>query len=320
MQPSVSVIIPARNADSTLPATLDSVLAQDYSGAVEVIVADGSDSSSSAEMLQRRYPSVRIIPNPERTIPAGLNSALQAAGGDVIVRCDAHATLPPGYIRRAVDTLARTGAANVGGRQCPVGTSTFERAVSMATTSLLGTGAARYRLGGPEGPADTVYLGVWARQTLLNAGGFDPSLRANEDYELNWRLRRRGGIVWFDPTLAVAYRPRSSVRALSRQYFGYGRWKAAMLMARLASPRPRQLAAPLLVLALAASAVLAAAGFFLAAAVAPLVYLSTILGASVWIGARRRDAAAFLLPIVLAAIHLSWGTGFFFPPRITRHR
>ena len=320
LQPSVSVIIPARNADSTLPATLDSVFAQDYSGAVDVIVADGSDSSSSAEMLQRRYPSVRIIPNPERTIPAALNYALQAAAGDVIVRCDAHAALPPGYIRRAVDTLARTGAATVGGRQCPVGTGAFERAVSMATTSLLGTGAARYRLGGPEGPADTVYLGVWTRQTLLDAGGFDQSLRANEDYELNWRLRRRGGVVWFDPNLAVAYRPRSSVQALSRQYFGYGRWKAAMLMARLASPRPRQLAAPLLVLALAASAVLAVAGFLLAAAVAPLVYLSTILGASAWIGVRRRDAAAFLLPIALAAIHLSWGTGFFFPPRITRHR
>ena len=190
----------------------------------------------------------------------------------------------------------------------------------MATTSILGTGAPRYRLGGPEGPADTVYLGVWTRQTLLDAGGFDQSLRANEDYELNWRLRRRGGVVWFDPNLVVAYRPRGSLRALMRQYFGYGRWKAAMLMARLASPRPRQLAAPLLVLALVASAALAVTGFLLAAAAAPLVYLATILGASAWTGARRRDAAAFLFPIALAAIHLSWGTGFFFPPRITRPR
>ena len=318
MSPSVSVVIPARNADSTLPAALDSVFAQDYSGSIEVIVADGSDSSATAEMLQRRYPSVRIIPNPERTIPTALNYALHAASGDIVVRCDAHAALPPGYVRRAVETLARTGAANVGGRQYPVGTTMFERAVAMATTSLLGTGAARYRVGGAEGPTDTVYLGVWPRQSILDAGGFDPSLRANEDYELNWRLRGRGGVVWFDPNLVVAYRPRGSVRALARQYFGYGRWKSAMLMARLASPRIRQLPAPLLVLALAASVALAVAGFLTAAVIAPIVYLSTILCASVWIGVRRRNPAVVLLPLALATIHLSWGIGFFFPPRIKR--
>ena len=318
VSPSVSVIIPARNADSTLPAALDSVLAQDYSGSIEVIVADGSDSSATAEMLQRRYPSVRIIPNPERTIPTALNYALHAASGDIVVRCDAHAALPPGYVRRAVETLARTGAANVGGRQYPVGTTMFERAVAMATTSLLGTGAARYRVGGAEGPTDTVYLGVWPRQSILDAGGFDPSLRANEDYELNWRLRGRGGVVWFDPNLVVAYRPRGSVRALARQYFGYGRWKSAMLMARLASLRIRQLPAPLLVLALVASVALAVSGLLTAAFLAPIVYLSTILCASVWIGVRRRNPAVVLLPLVLATIHLSWGIGFFFPPRIKR--
>ena len=194
----------------------------------------------------------------------------------------------------------------------------FERAVAMATTSLLGTGAALYRVGGAEGPTDTVYLGVWPRQSILDAGGFDPSLRANEDYELNWRLRGRGGVVWFDPNLVVAYRPRGSVRALARQYFGYGRWKSAMLMARLASPRIRQLPAPLLVLALAASVALAVAGFLTAAAIAPIVYLSTILCASVWIGVRRRNPAVVLLPLALATIHLSWGIGFFFPPRIKR--
>ncbi len=136
----------------------------------------------------------------------------------------------------------------------------------------------------------------------------------NQDYELNWRLRQRGETVWFDPGLVVAYRPRGSLQALARQYFGYGRWKSAMMITHPASLRARQLAAPLLVLGLAASAGLGLAGS-LWGAVAPLVYLMTLLLGSAGIGLRRRERAAALLPLVLATIHLSWGAGFFLPPR-----
>ncbi len=311
----VSVIIPTRNDEEALSTALDSVLAQKYSGPIEVIIADGSDTPATEEMLQKRYPAVRVVPNREQSISAGLNLALQEAAGDVIVRCDTRAVLPPDYVKRAVATLARTGAANVGGRQKAAGSTVFERAVAMATTTFLGVGDARHRLGGPEGPIDTVYLGAWYRKTLEAAGGFDSALIRNEDFELNWRLRRRGETVWFDPQLEAVYRPRDNLRALVRQYFDYGRWKSVVLMTYPASLRARQLAAPLLVLGLAASIALGLAGMIWAALAIPLVYLLTItLGAAV-IGIRRRDPAAILIPLVLATIHLSWGIGFFLPPR-----
>lgn len=310
----VSVIIPARNSEDSLAAALDSVLAQDYGGSIEVIVADGSDTPSTAEMLRQRYPAVKVVPNPERITPIGLNCALKASTGEIIVRCDTHAALPPDYVRRAVATLARTGAANVGGRQYTVGTTVFERAVAMATTTFLGAGNVRYRLGGQEGAVDTVYLGAFRREALETAGGFDPTMIRNQDYELNWRLQQRGETVWFDPALVVPYRPRSSLSALARQYFGYGRWKSAMLITHPASLRARQLAPPLLVLGLAASIGLGLAGSLWGAA-APLVYLLTLLLGSAGIGLRRREWAAALLPLVLATIHLSWGIGFFLPPR-----
>ena len=93
----------------------------------------------------------------------------------------------------------------------------------------LGSGGARYRSGGAAGPVDTVFLGVFRRAALTAAGGFDETLARNQDYELNWRLRRRGLTVWFEPGLAAAYTPRGSLRALARQYFDYGRFKRAML-------------------------------------------------------------------------------------------
>ena len=324
LQPPVSVIVPARNAEATLAKALESALAQHYPGAVEVIVADGSDSPATRELVRRRFPGVRLVPNPEGTIPAGLNRALGASTHAIVARCDAHSALPPGYLTRAVATLQRTGAANVGGRMNSVGSTPFERAVALTTATALGAGDARYRVGGPEGPADTVFPGLLRRDALDAAGGWDETLLRNEDYELNWRLRARGETVWFDPALAVDYRPRGTFRALARQYFDYGRWKRATLARHPRSWRARQLAPPLLLATLAASGALAAAAALdalparpvlaAAAAAAPLGYLLALGAGAAAIGVRRRRPEAVLVPAVAATIHLAWAAGFFAGP------
>ena len=313
MLPSVAIIVPARNAEETLPAALDSALSQDYSGPVEVIVADGSDTSAVAELIRKRYPAVRLVANPDRTLPTGVNRALRRTSSEIIVRCDAHTVLPPGYVQRAVETLERTGAANVGGRQRPIGTTPFERAVAVALTSRLGVGDACHRIGGAEGPVDTVYLGTYRRTSLDAVGGYDPNLVRSQDSELNWRLRQCGETVWFDPELVVTYRPRGSLRALAWQYYNNGRWKSVVLRRHPASLRVRQLAAPLLVLSLFIAFVFLVMGVPLAGAI-PVVYVLGLLVGSVAVGVRRRTRSC-ILPLVLATMHLSWGVGFFIPAK-----
>ena len=321
--PPVSIVIPARNDEALLPTALASVLGQDYAGTIEVVVADGSDTAATAAVVAERFPAVRVVPNPERNAAAGLNRAVRAASHAVIVRCDARCELPSGYVRQAVAVLERTGAATVGGRQCPAGRTAFERALALALSTPLGAGDARWRIGGSAGPADTVYLGTFRRAALEAAGGFDASLARNQDYELNWRLRQRGETVWFDPSLAVAYRPRGSLGALARQYYDYGWWKRVMLRRHPAALRWRQLAPPLLVAGLAGSLALAAAGAVVgparpaagaalagAAAVVPLAWLFLLAGGAALVGLRRRNPAAVWMPLALAAMHLSWGTGF----------
>ena len=314
------MVIPAHNAAATLRHAVRSALSQSYPGAIEVIVAETSPESGRGE-LEREFPQVRVVANPAGHTPAGLNRALHAATHDIVARCDAHATLPPDYIATAVETLLRTGAANVGGSQKPVGATAFEEAVAIATTSALGAGDARYRLGGEEGPTDTVYLGVFRRDSLRAVGGFDDRLRRNQDYELNWRLRERGELVWYTPKLSANYRPRGRLGALARQYFEYGFWKRVVLGLHPRSLRLRQLAAPLLLLGLGAAALAALAGLLAqaptakvwlltAAATPPLGYAALLLAGSVVLGARRRSWRAARLPVVLATIHLSWGAGF----------
>ena len=186
-------------------------------------------------------------------------------------------------------------------------------------TTALGAGDSRYKTGGPEGPVDTVYLGVFRRDALEAVGGFDPTLLRNQDYELNWRLRQSGRTVWFDPALWVLYRPRRNLGQLFRQYFDYGRWKAAMLLRHPKSVRPRQLAAPALCAGLALSAATAVGGQPWLGAVPPLAYLLALAIGSAAVGIVRRERAALLLPVALATMHLSWGLGFFLPARRLRY-
>ena len=309
----VSVIVPARDAETTIGACLDSILRQDYAGRIEVIVADGSGSRAMSDIVERSGPRVRLVANRSGTTPSGLNAALRVAQGEIVARCDAHAVLPPGYLRRAVETLSRTGAANVGGRQHPVGSTFFERAVALAMTTWLGAGGAQYRLGGAEGAVDTVYLGVFRRDALDAAGGYDPTFVRNQDYELNWRLRARGETVWFDPDLVVDYRPRHNLWRLARQYAQYGWWKFTMLRRHPSSWRVRHLAAPLLVLGLAVSALTAmfgVPGTPAAGALLLIVWVSALLAGAVAAGMRRRAPEAALVPLVLATMHLGWGGGF----------
>ncbi len=301
--PSVSVVVPVRNEAPHLERTVASILAQEYPGAFDVClaVAPSDDGTGAiAARIATEDDRVSVVGNPAGVTPAGLNAAIGATDGSIVVRVDGHAELSPGYVRRAVETMCRTGAVNVGGRQVPKPETEFEAAVAAATTSWTGTGGATYRVGGEAGPVDTVYLGVFDRAAGDAVGWFDESLIRNQDYELNIRLRRAGGVVWFDPELWVGYRPRGSWRALAQQYFEYGWWKAEVLRRDPDSLRLRQVIA-----ALGPGGVLTATLLavrrrpFL---VVPVAYVCLLVATA------RRSRRSDVAPVT-ALTHFAWSAG-----------
>lgn len=318
--PALSVVVPLRNGAADLPACLDAILSQDYPTAVDVVLAVGPSQDATldiAEEAAAHDDRVRVVTNPSGRTPAALNAGIAASKGDVVARVDGHAVIPPGYLKQAVQTLVETGADNVGGIQHAVGTTPFEEAVAAAMTSRFGVGNASFHYGGKPGPTDTVYLGVFRRSALDRVGGFDESLIRNQDYELNWRIRDTGGVVWFDPELRVRYRPRSSLRGLARQYFEYGQWKREVLRRHPRSTKLRQLVAPAAVVANAGGLVLAAVHSPRWLAV-PGVYAGAAVGASVLAGRDRGAAILLRLPAVFATMHHSWGVGFLLSRRTRR--
>jgi len=315
--PSVSVIIPAREEGRHLRACVEAVMAQDYPGEVEVVLAVAPSRDRTAALaaeLAVTHPRLTLVDNPGGTTPVGLNLALAACTGEVVARVDGHAILPPGYLRRAVELLQETGAANVGGVMAAVGTTPCERAVACAMSSPFGVGAGRFHYGGQPGPADSVYLGVFRRALVAGTGGYDETFLRAQDWELNHRIRGQGGVVWFTPELRVTYRPRASLRALARQYREYGRWRRVVMRRHSDSVRLHYLVPPAALLGLLAAGGAAALGYRKALAL-PAAYAAAVAAGSVVAGRGERAGVRLRLPAVFATMHLSWGLGFLTSPK-----
>ncbi|MEU5389147.1 MULTISPECIES: glycosyltransferase family 2 protein [Kitasatospora] len=314
--PAVSVIMPVLNEERHLRTAVRRILEQEYAGELEVVIALGPSADRTdaiAAELAAEDPRVRTVPNPTGRTPAGLNAAIRASRHPVVVRVDGHGLLTPGYIATAVRLLDEMDAANVGGIMHAEGETDWEHAVAAAMTSKIGVGNAAFHTGGLAGPAETVYLGVFRREVLEQQGGYNEEFVRAQDWELNYRIRQAGGLVWFTPQLQVTYRPRPSVRALAKQYKDYGRWRRVVTRYHRGSVNLRYLAPPIALLAVLAGLVLGAA-LHPAFLVLPAGYAAAIV-----LGSLRSTGLSskqhLLLPLALGTMHMSWGFGFLTSPR-----
>jgi succinoglycan biosynthesis protein ExoA len=323
--PAVSYVMPVLNERNYVESAVRTILSQDYAGEQDLVLALGPSTDGTNEIVERLAatdPRVRFVHNPGTDIPVGLNLAVAATAHPIIVRVDAHSELAPGYTTRAVETLRRTGAANVGGIMKASGKTAFQAAVARAYNSRFGLGGASYHAGGAEGPAESAYLGVFRREVLAEVGGYDESLRRGEDWELNLRIREAGHTVWFDPELRVTYWPRENWRKLTRQFFTTGVWRGELVRRHPGQTPWRFFAPPLLVLAFVASVVggtlqitgaihwgkLSLLAFAVHTGLLAYILLLIWLGLVYENGKSQKDRWLFIL--VLPTMHLSWGAGF----------
>lgn len=320
----VSYVMPVLNEVGYVADAVRSVLQQEYAGPVEVILALGPSTDGTADVvaaLQAEDDRIRVVDNPEIDIPIGLNRAIAVARYPVIVRVDAHSELSPDYTARGVETLARTGAASVGGVMAAHGKPGVQAAIARAYNSRFGLGGASYHDDDAveEGPAESAYLGIMDAAVLREIGGYDESLRRGEDWELNYRLRAAGHLVWFDPALTVRYWPRSSWGALVRQFWATGVWRGELVRRLGARNSLRYFAPPLFVLDLVLCVVFApllATGLVSGwpAWVLTLVYLGPLLYLALLAVAALRSPGTLLARArvagAIALMHVSWGSGF----------
>lgn len=319
--PAVSYVMPVLNEQQYLETAVRTILAQDYAGEKQIVLALGPSIDRTNEIAARLADEdrrVRLVPNPDREIPIGLNLAIAASEHPIIVRVDAHSELTPDYTTFGIEALRREHAANVGGVMRAAGRTPVQRAIAAAYNSPFGLGGGSYHGDGTPGPAESAYLGIFRSETLAAVGGYDPSIRRGEDWELNLRIRRAGGLVWFEPRLGVTYWPRAGLGDLAKQFFATGAWRA-VLVRRYPRETPWRFFVPgALVLGLAGSLLVfvlqlgqvAPWPWWSLVHLVPLGYVAGVLFASVRLPGLRgfRDRMRGLAALV--TMHVTWGTGF----------
>lgn len=322
---SVSVFIPCYNETHVITRLLESLYHQDYPrSSMEIIIVDGMSTDDTREKIMsfaREHPdfNIRIIDNPKKRVTYAVNEGLRAAKGNFLVRMDAHSIPAQDYISRCIGNLRAGKGDNIGGLLDiqPIDDSYSARSIAIAAAHPLGTGGAQYRSGTKACSVDTVAFGAFTRETLEKNGFFNEQLMANEDYEWNTRLKKKGGRIWFDPAIRCQYFPRRSYRALAKQYFNYGYWKVHMLRQYPESLRLRQMAPAAVSLILLLSALFSILGLFLDwkyvpyfVILAPLLYAIALnIGCFIY----PTNIPRSLLPGVVLAMfvmHVSWGSGF----------
>jgi succinoglycan biosynthesis protein ExoA len=308
----VTVVIPVRDEASSIGECLASVLAQDHE-ALQVLVVDGGSLDRTAEVvrgLQKRERRIHLLCNPAGRIPTSLNIGLAAARGRWLVRVDAHSTVPTDYVRVLVSHLQTGRWGGVGGRKDGTAATPTGRAIAAALGSRAGVGNSAYHHATRPQETDHVPFGAYPVDLLRELGGWNEDLVANEDFELDYRIRLHGKSLLLDPAVRIRWRSRESFRALGSQYLRYGRGKADVVRAHPNSVRIRHLAPPLLVAGIAPWLAL----LFLAPWAATLIaaaYLTLVFAAA--IAAAPKAGGLRFAPSVATAtmtMHVSWGLGF----------
>jgi glycosyltransferase involved in cell wall biosynthesis len=314
--PLVSVILPCRNEQGYIEACLESILAQEPpEGGFEIIVADGVSTDGTREFLEqlaKRHSQLRVLNNPGRIVSTGLNTALRAARGKVIVRMDAHTIYAPDYLNQCLSVLRETGSDNVGGPMRTTAQTYKERAIRAVFHSPFAVGGARSHDPNYEGFVDTVIYGCWRKDVFDRAGYFDEELVRNQDDEHNLRIVRRGGKIFQSPRIRSWYHVRDSFKALFRQYMQYGYWKVLVI-------RKHQLPASIRHLVPAAFFVTLSGLLLLSAVWRPalwaVVVLTAFYGLAVLLASLITSAKTEwklfpLLPIAFCCFHFGYGYGF----------
>jgi glycosyltransferase involved in cell wall biosynthesis len=207
------------------------VARQDYpKSQLELLIVDGMSTDgtrSTIEEFAREHPWVRLLDNPDLTVPHAMNRGIAQASGDIIVRMDMHTRYPEQYVGTLLRLKKELEASNIGGI-CKTEVRS-DSAIALAIASVLrsrfGVGGSLFRTGVSEPTdVDTVPFGCFSRADVLRLGGYDERLLRNQDIELNSRILLDGGRIVLVPDTYSVYCARDRLWPFLNNAYQNGLW------------------------------------------------------------------------------------------------
>lgn len=234
----ITVCVIAYNEEKTINSILHDILAQDYSHAdMEVLLVDSASADGTRSLMEAfaarneanggalHFRSVRVLDNPKRTLPCGWNVALGAYTGEAIVKVDAHAAIPPDFVRKNAAVL-EAGEDIAGGQRPNIidEPTPWKETLLLAETSMFGAGIAPYRNNPGRTYVKSMFHAAYRRRVFDKIGGFNETLARTEDNEVHYRMREAGFRLCFDPEIVSYQHIRSSLKKMLHQKYANGYW------------------------------------------------------------------------------------------------
>ena len=319
----VVVAVPALNEAKMVEDVLRGLAAESDSFAdLQIVVADGGSTDGTRAIVKRlagEFSCISLMTNHRMIQSAGINLVARFhPAADILVRCDAHAVYPKGYVKSLVETLKRTDADSVVVPMDCVGRSCFENAVGWVSDTRIGSGGSAHRGGRHSGFVDHGHHAAFRMSAFMDTNGYDESFRQNEDAEFDNRLTARGGRVFLDADIRIGYHPRGDFRGLWRQYFNYGFGRSRTARRHPHTIRLRQLVVPVHFCVSTVSLILAAFTQRLLFLGWPLLYLSILLATSIALAVSKRSLCGLLAGPAAGVMHTAWASGFLAGLALTR--
>lgn len=243
----ILVIIPCLNEEAHLPSLVTHLIATNTQLPMHIVIADGGSTDSTvsiAKAMAEQHANVTYLHNPEKLQSAAVNLAVATYGDEAefLVRIDAHADYPAGYVETLVLEAQSMKAASVVVAMDTQGKTPFQRAVAAAQNSRLGNGGSAHRNTGSEGKwVDHGHHALMRIDAFRKVEGYDESFSHNEDAELDTRLRKEGFAIWLTGKTSLVYYPRSTMLGLFKQYMNYGNGRLRTLLKHKSKPKLRQM-------------------------------------------------------------------------------
>lgn len=317
----VSFCVVARNEEKNMPAIFDMIMAQDYPhDQIEVVFVDSMSTDNTKKCMEQfaetaeGFYKVQVLENEKIKQAPGWNMAIRNAGGDVIIRVDAHGYTPSDFVRRSVRIIEDGEYVGGGPRPNIVDEKTkWKETLLTAESSMFGSSIAPYRKNTNRTYVKSVFHGIYRREVFEKVGVFDERLGRTEDNEMHYRIRKAGYKICFDPSIISYQHVRSSLKAMLKQKYGNGFWIGRTVGVCPGCLSVYHFVPGLFFVSVIFTSVLAVFGYPVLFCILMALYgladicmtISAFFGKKVWIG-------DLLLPAIFFLLHMSYGAGTIF--------
>ena len=264
-----------------------------------------------------KYPCLRLVDNPQQTVPYAMNNGIKSAKGSIIIRLDAHAEYPSNYFSVLVQKLNELdGAENVGGVciTLPCNETIVAIAIAECLSNKFGMGNSYFRVGAKEVMSvDTVPFGCFHKSLFDKIGLYDTDMIRNQDDELNGRIIKNGGKIYLLPDVEIKYFARDKISKVRKMFYQYGLYKP-LGNKKLGAPATLRQFVPL-------AFVLGIVTGLIASLIFPVLWipylacmaLYLLIGIVEGIKSTKKTGRLglmFVMPYIFANIHFSYGLGY----------